>query len=71
VNWQPIDTAPRGTREMFVVRAFDVCNGFTGERRYTSDPYCVWRDDKDDFARWPHNFAPTHWLPLPSAPEAT
>lgn len=70
-GWQPIDTAPQGSREMFVVKAFDVCNGFTGGRPYTSDPYCVWRNDDGGFSRWPHNFQPTHWAPLPATSHPT
>ena len=68
MNWQPIETAPKDTREMFVVRAFFVRNGFTGGIEYTSDPWCVWWDG-DGFARWPHNFPPTHWTSLPPPPK--
>lgn len=66
-EWQSIETAPEG-RTMFVVRAFEVRNGHTGGRPYTSDPWCVWQDEPGKFARWPHNFAPTHWAPLPPPP---
>ena len=65
-NWQPIDTAP-ATRQpfsMFVVVAIDADTGYHGAP-YTSDPYCVWREVDGSFARWPHPFPPTHWLPLP------
>lgn len=47
---------------MFVVKAFGVRGG-----TYNTDPYCVWREGKG-FARWPHEFDPTHWMPLPAAP---
>ena len=70
-KWQPIETAPKEGREMFVVRAFRVSNGFTGWREYTTDPWCVWRKDDGTFARWPHHFAPTHWMPLPEPPETS
>ena len=72
-KWLPIETAPTKDegRGMFVVRAFNVANGFTGGLPYTSDPWCVWRCLDGGFARWPHNFAPTHWMPLPAAPECT
>jgi hypothetical protein len=70
-QWQDIATAPKdGTREMFVVKAFNVCNGFTGGKPYTSDPWCVWRESDGSFSRWPHHFPPTHWHPLSAAPEA-
>lgn len=67
MKWQPIETAPNGeNKTMFVVKAFNVkTNGL----EYTSDPWCVWRNKDGSFARWPHNFEPTHWMPLPDAPE--
>lgn len=68
-KWQPIETAPAGTKEMFVVQAFRVRNCFTGGQEYTSDPWCVWREQTGGFARWPHNFPPTHWAPLPVDPQ--
>lgn len=70
MKWQPIEHAPRdGSRTMFVVRAFNVCNKHTCGRPYTSDPYCVWRQENGTFARWPHKFDPTHFTELPEAPE--
>lgn len=59
--WRPIESAPRTRHPMFVVRAFSG-NG------YSSDPWCVWRESDGGFARWPHDFPPTHWMPLPAAP---
>jgi hypothetical protein len=71
--WQPIETAPKSQLDgMFVVRGFRVSTGLSAGHTYTTDPYCVWRDDGDgSFARWPHQFAPTHWMPLPPAPQAS
>lgn len=67
MTWQPIDTAPKDdSRKMFVVKAFDVL--LIGGK-YTSNPYCVWSDDKDEFIGWPHKFDPTHWMPLPDSPK--
>jgi hypothetical protein len=59
--WRPIDSAPTETKRMFVAIAIHspVANN------YTSDPYCVWVENDGTFARWPHTFPPTHWLPLP------
>lgn len=72
-EWKPIESAPQaalGPRPMFVVCAFNVCNTLTrGSRPYTSDPWCVWRTADGEFARWPHPFQPTHWMPLPPPPE--
>jgi hypothetical protein len=71
-QWQDIATAPRKSRTMFVVKAFDAL--VEGGRRYTSDPWCVWRPADGEFVRWPHSFPPTHWCELPplsAAPEDT
>lgn len=64
MEWRDIESAPIG-REMFVVRGFSVEGVASG--LYTTDPYCVWRDG-DTFARWPHQFPPTHWMPIPEPP---
>lgn len=61
MEWLPIDTAPAGSREMFVVRGFDVS---VGSGMYTTDPWCVFVLD-GKFVRWPHQFPPTHWCKLP------
>ena len=61
-EYYPIKTAPKDTKELFVAIAIDI-NIHNG--KYTSDPYCVWRQD-GEFIRWPHEFAPTHWYPLPN-----
>lgn len=68
-QWQDIETAPRGTKRMFVVIAINVCIGGP-DWRYMTEPYCVCRDAKDGFAKWPHPFPPTHWLSLPEPPKA-
>lgn len=72
MEWLLIEDAPDGsTKEMFLVRAFNVMNGFTGGEYYTSDPWCVWREKDGSFARWPHHFPPTHWCRLPVEPSNT
>jgi len=65
-GWLPIETAPavRLPFKMFVVIAMGV-KVTESSPPYTSDPYCVWKDPEGSFARWPHPFEPTHWLPLP------
>jgi hypothetical protein len=58
-KWQPIGNlsyAGIKGREMFVVKSL--------RPEYNSDPYCVWREN-DKFVRWPHEFAPTHFMKLP------
>jgi len=65
--WQPIETAPKVGKRMFVVIGIDVQPTPTSRAGYTSDPRCVWRDDDGNFARWHHAFPPTHWHELPDA----
>ena len=65
-GWMPIETAPVG-RSMFVVRAFNV-QVTDKSFDYTSDAYGVWQPTPGKFERWPHPFAPTHWMPLPLPP---
>jgi len=64
-GWLPISTAPKERKpySWFVVIAMDVTIGNT--YHYTTDPCCVWRKHSGELARWPWDFAPTHWMPLP------
>ena len=68
MTWQPIETAPKDTKKMFIVIAINVIPFENSFSRYTSDPWCVWRDQWGGFERWPHAFNPTHWCPLPELP---
>jgi hypothetical protein len=69
-GWQPIETAPKDGRDMFVVRAFCIDpTGRASSGGYTSDAYCVWRGDEGRLMRWPHVWQPTHWMPLPPSPQ--
>ncbi len=62
-GWLPIETAPVG-KQMFVVRAFNA--PMRGGGTYTTDPYCVWQEQKGRFQRWPHGaMPPTHYMLLP------
>jgi len=38
---------------------------------YTTDHWVGWRDGGGVWARWPHKFPPSHWMPLPAAPTPT
>lgn len=67
-EWQPISTAPKDGREMYVVKAFNVTNADCHVFNYTTDPYCVWPGDRGGWVRWPHQFPPTHWCALPAPP---
>lgn len=52
MNWQPISTAPKEWKpfEMFVVIGINV-KEFSTSHPYTTDPYCVWRNRDESFAR--------------------
>jgi hypothetical protein len=67
MNWLPIETAPkiRIPFPMFAVIAKDVIVS-PSRIPYTTDPYYVWRESNGKFARWPHEFPPTHWHPMPT-----
>jgi len=67
-KWQPIETAPKDGRPLLLIRA--------GTHNLTNKPYEPivlswlgknWGDDEseDDYSSW----EPTHWMPLPDAPE--
>ena len=62
--WMPIATAPQ-TGGMLVC-----CNRTPSCDHYKSDIYHAWRDQEraSGWARWPHDFPPTHWHPLPNPP---
>lgn len=59
MDWQPIETAPRGSRKVIVLISD------AGPDGYVTDPWTGWVERDGKFARWPHKFPPTHWLELP------
>lgn len=67
-GWQPIETAPVG-KTIFVCIGVTEGNVFTGGAPYVTDPWCVWQPQSGVFSRWPHNWAPTHWMPVLEAPK--
>lgn len=60
--FKPISEAPDGMK-MFVAIAV--------LPNYTTDPWCVWKDKDANFgfARWPHKFAPTHFMEIAETPK--
>ena len=55
-QWRPIETAPKdGTHILLGRKGEPVCEGF----------YDDWSD-----GQWACDFIPTHWRPMPKAPEA-
>lgn len=61
--WKTIDSAPWG--KMFIAIGKTDGNEYTGGRPYVTDPWIVWKDSHDGFARWSHEWAPTHWAEIP------
>lgn len=63
-NWLPYTEDLPPTKKMFVVIAKNVPypKAFS---KYTTDPYCVWKEPNGRLARWPHSFPPTHYITLP------
>lgn len=63
-GWRDIASAP--DRALIVAKAINIT--LPSGQKYTSDPWVVWRQD-GSYARWPHDFRPTHFIPLPPAAE--
>ena len=59
-QWQPIETAPKGTILILIRRGIGMCQIEECENI-----------DGFFYAKWSGNndFAPTHWMPLPEPPE--
>lgn len=61
MEWQPIETAPKGNEEILVYHAM------------TDEQFVVWFNSKDE--RWQFSQHdqlkdnPSHWMPLPEAPK--
>lgn len=36
---------------------------------YVTDQYVGWLTMSGDYARWPHPFPPSHWMPTPAPPK--
>lgn len=60
-GWRTIDSAPRDGTEGLLI-------GLYPSTRIFSDIYHGWWDGLGYWARWPHPFPPTYWMPLPEPP---
>lgn len=70
--WQPIATAPRdGTRLLLYWKGHVVC-GHWDEDRHVNRPCPYWSTDLEGIFRKTitRENPPTHWQPLPDAPES-
>lgn len=73
-EWQPIETAPKD-RPVLVhpgLWAGRTCSIATwNDDKYAKKPRPFWgRDDDMGRITYSRNAPPTHWMPLPPAPEA-
>ena len=62
-GWQPIETAPRDGAWLLACRFFDG-GSFVTRVVHWSDDFDEWMVSHDGFFT-----APTHWMPLPEAPQ--
>ena len=69
-GWRPITTAPKAWRdETGRGRYVWLVARYPGSPTWT-DQYYSWRDPDGQWVRWPHYFAPTHWMDAPLPPGA-
>lgn len=54
-----IDKENLTPKKMVILIAKDVDIG--NVKQYTTDPYIGWINADGSWARWPHNFEPTHY----------
>lgn len=61
-RWRGIKSAPGFRVPVLLIGRYPTGNGW-------SDIYHGWRNaGGSNWARWPHDFKPTHWMPLPAPP---
>ena len=65
-QWSSVEDRLPAEKEAILMVA--VNQGPRGD--YTTDQYAGWRS-VGVWCRWPHDFHPTHWMPLPAAPSAS
>jgi len=64
--FKPITNDYPGHREEVLLRANKLGTG----KRYISDVYHGWWDERDKvWVRWPHQFPPRHYAPIPDIEE--
>lgn len=61
-EWMPIETAPPLHKQVLLINVGNRPN-------YVTDQYVGWLTMSGDYARWPHPFPPSHWMPTPAPPK--
>jgi hypothetical protein len=59
-GWQPISSAPRNSKTILLITRYPATTTW-------SDPRAGWWDGRA-WTRWPHDFPPTMWAPIPELP---
>lgn len=60
-NWQPIETAPKDGKSILVTDGFEVCDAY-----FRGGDWWQYECGDDWYST---SINPTHWMPLPDAPE--
>ena len=73
-GWQPIETAPKGEQVLINCPGKRVATAFYQEQPFIGNGWHVvvpcmggFGNGSDTFVHWPED-QPTHWMPLPEAP---
>lgn len=71
MNWQPIETAPKNKDILLFCPRHGVVRGKWNVCKYHRNPKPYWTNDREALFGIIsiRNDQPTHWMPLPDAPE--
>jgi hypothetical protein len=62
--WQPIETAPTDGTPVLLIGFYPTATGWSDVYHSWAEAPS-WRSDwQVHWVRWPHNFRPTHWMPM-------
>ena len=70
MEWQPIETAPKNADILLYCPRRGVVCGRWSDERYATKPKPYWTHDRERLfgVRETREDQPTHWMPLPEAP---
>lgn len=72
MEWQPIETAPKDADVLLYCPERGVVRGAWRDDKYSTKPRPYWTNDRESLwgKTWTRADQPTHWMPLPEAPNA-
>lgn len=72
MNWQPIETAPKNQEILLYCPRRGVVRGRWSDEIYARYPKPYWTHDRERLfgVHETREDQPTHWMPLPEAPNA-